>query len=162
MLSLRSVCVIYFLLHCWNYRIGQNIGNIIKNNRAKAFYLKSVQTYCFHEKEKKTMVQSTGGREGKSICWKLTPSTLINAAFSTWWDSVVESINWRHKSKKWVIFDLPYQRLLLYCSQHPNTEHEASRKSEKICNQRMNQIHCKNKGQRLEYVSKGLVSHSFD
>lgn len=53
MLSPRSVCVIYFLLHCWNYRIGQNIGNIIKNNRAKAFYLKSVQTYCFHEKEKK-------------------------------------------------------------------------------------------------------------
>lgn len=111
---------------------------------------------------KKNMMQSAREREGTSICWKLTTSTLINTSFSTWWDGVVESINWRHKSKKWVIFDLPYQRLLLYCSQHPNTEHEASHKSEKIYNQWTNEIHCKNKGQRLEYVSKGLVSHSFD
>lgn len=41
-------------------------GNIIKNNRAKAFYLMTVQTYCFHE-EKNTWCKVLGGGKEKHL-----------------------------------------------------------------------------------------------
>lgn len=64
MLSSKPACVICFLFYRWNKRLGKNVGNIIKNNKAKAFYLKTVQTYCFPEEEKKHGAKSWGeGRE---------------------------------------------------------------------------------------------------
>lgn len=51
---------------------------------------------------------------------------------------------------------------MMYYRQHPNTEHGASHKSEKYAVNEQFKFIVKNAGQKSKYVSRGLVTHSFD